>query len=193
MSKTLFNTIFKDLKLYYQERGILHKTSSEVLSKSKQAIFTAHDGKITEAEKILSQARNLLKELNKKYNKSNRLQFEGLYKACVEEFLEANFFISVLKNKPLKLDTDFQFGPEEYIGGLCDLTGELVRQSVLIASFQNLKKINKYTGITKDIVGFMMKLYLSGKTRQKFDEAKRNLKRLEQIIYEIKLRNESEL
>ncbi len=188
MSKLLFNKIFKDLKLYYQERGILNKTSSEVLSKSKQAIFTAHDGEIKEAEKILKQARDLLKELNEKYNRSNRLQFEGSYRACVEEFLEANFFIAVLKNQELKLYKDFDFGPEEYIGGLCDLTGELVRQAVLLGNKKNLNKIKKYTQITKQVVGFMMKLYLSGKTRQKFDEAKRNLKRLEQIIYEINLR-----
>ena len=35
----------------------------------------------------------------------------------------------------------------------------------------------------------MMQLYISGKSRQKFDEAKRNLKRLEQIVYEINLKN----
>jgi len=189
MSKTLFNKILKDLKLYYQERGVLNKTSSEVLSKSKQAIFTAHDGKIKEAEKILKQAKDLLTELNKNYNRSNRLQFEGSYRACVEEFLEANFFIATLKGKELKLNTNFQFGPEEYIGGLCDLTGELVRQAVLLGGEKkNLNKIKEYTQITKEVVGFMMKLYLSGKIRQKFDEAKRNLKRLEQIIYEINLR-----
>jgi predicted translin family RNA/ssDNA-binding protein len=189
MSKKLFNNIIKDLKLYYQERGVLHKISSEVLSKSKQAIFTAHDGNITGSEKILKQARNLLKELNKNYNHSNRLQFEGSYKACVEEYLEANLFLAVLKGKELRLDPDFEFGPEEYIGGLCDLTGELVRQAVLLGNKKGLAKIKKYTEITKEVLGFMMQLYISGKSRQKFDEAKRNLKRLEQIVYEINLKN----
>ena len=188
-NKILFNKILKDLKLYHQERGFIHRISSDILSKSKQCIFTAHDGKIAEAEKILNQAKSLLKELNKKYNRSNRLQFEGTYKAAVEEFLEAEFFIAVLKGEELKLNSDFNFGPEEYIGGLCDLTGELVRQAVLTADSKNLNQIKKYTEISKKIVGFMMKFYLSGKTRQKFDEAKRNLKRLEQIIYEIKLRS----
>lgn len=190
MSKKLFGKITKDLKLYYQERGVLNRTSSEILSKSKQAIFTAHDGKIKEAEKILTQARNSLKELNKKHNRSNRLQFEGSYKAAVEEYLEAEFFVATLKGKKLKLDSEFSFGAEEYIGGLCDLTGELVRQAVLLGGEKkNLSKIKEYTQITKEVVGFMMKLYLSGKIRQKSDEAKRNLKRLEQIIYEINLKN----
>jgi predicted translin family RNA/ssDNA-binding protein len=189
MSKKIFDSILKDLKLYYQERGILHKISSEGLTKSKQAIFTAHDGEIVKAEKILKEVRGLLTDLNKKYNHSNRLQFEGSYRACVEEFLEATFFVATLKGKELKLDPDFHFGPEEYIGGLCDLTGELVRQAVLLGSKKNLPKIKKYTKITKEVVGFMMQLYISGKSRQKFDEAKRNLKRLEQIVYEINLKN----
>lgn len=190
MNKKLFGKITKDLKLYYQERGVLNRTSSEILSKSKQAIFTAHDGKIKEAEKILVQARNSLKELNKKHNRSNRLQFEGSYKAAVEEYLEAEFFVATLKGKELKLDSELSFGAEEYIGGLCDLTGELVRQAVLLGGEKkNLSKIKEYTQITKEVVGFMMKLYLSGKIRQKSDEAKRNLKRLEQIIYEINLKN----
>jgi len=189
MSKKIFEKITKDLKLYYQERGVLNRTSAEILSKSKQAIFTAHDGKIKEAEKILKQAEDLLKDLNKKHNRSNRLQFEGSYKAGVEEYLEAKFFIAVLKGQELKLDSEFNFGPEEYIGGLCDLTGELVRQAVLLGNKKGLVKIKKYTEITKEVLGFMMQLYLTGKIRQKFDEAKRNLKRLEQIVYEINLKN----
>ena len=189
MSKKLFGKVIKDLKLYYQERGVLNRTSSEILSKSKQAIFTAHDGEIKEAEKTLTQARDSLKELNKKHNRSNRLQFEGSYKAAVEEYLEAEFFIATLKGKDLRLDTEFNFGPEEYIGGLCDLTGELVRQAVLLGGEKkNLGKIREYAQISKEVVGFMMKMYLSGKIRQKSDEAKRNLKRLEQIIYEINLK-----
>lgn len=189
INKKLFTKIYKDLKLYQKERNSIIQISSGILSESKQAIFLVHDGKIVEAEKILNQARNQLKELNKKYNRSNRLKFEGSYKASAEEFLEAQFFIAVLKGKSLKLDPDFNFGPEEYIGGLCDLTGEIVRQSVLIASLKNINKIKKYTQIAKEIVGFILKLYLSGKIRQKFDEAKRNLKRLEQIIYEISLKD----
>ena len=37
--------------------------------------------------------------------------------------------------------------------------------------------------------GFMLKLYMTGHGRQKFDDAKRNLKRLEGILYDISIRN----
>ncbi len=184
----LFDKISKELSLYQKERGVINHISSSILTKSKQSIFLAHDGKMKEAVDTLEEAKNKLREANKQYNKSNRLDFEGSYQAAAEEFLEAKFFIDVLNGKNISIDKEFKFSSEEYLGGLCDMTGELVRQSVLCASEKNLKLLQRYREITKDIVGFIMTLYLSGKIRMKFDDAKRNLKRIETIIYEIKIR-----
>ncbi|HNV97414.1 MAG TPA: hypothetical protein PKL13_03885 [bacterium] len=186
----LFDKISKELSLYQKERGVINHISNSILSKSKQSIFLAHDGNLVEAKKTLEEAREKFRELNKKYNKSNRLDFEGSYQAASEEFLEAKFFIDVLEKKSISTDKEFKFNGEEYIGGLCDMTGELVRQAVLNAEEKNLKLLQSYREITKDIVGFIMKLYLSGKLRMKFDDAKRNLKRIETIIYEIKIRTQ---
>jgi predicted translin family RNA/ssDNA-binding protein len=183
----LFDKISKELSLYQKERGVINHISSSILTKSKQSIFLAHDGKMKEASDTLEEAKKKLREANKQYNKSNRLDFEGSYQAAAEEFLEAKFFIDVLSGKQITVDKEFKFSPEEYLGGLCDMTGELVRQSVLCASEKNLKLLQNYREITKDIVGFIMTLYLSGKIRMKFDDAKRNLKRIETIIYEINL------
>lgn len=183
----LFDKISKELSLYQKERGVINHISSSILTKSKQSIFLAHDGKMKEAADTLEEAKKKLREANKQYNKSNRLDFEGSYQAAAEEFLEAKFFIDVLSGKQITVDKEFKFSPEEYLGGLCDMTGELVRQSVLCASEKNLKLLQNYREITKDIVGFIMTLYLSGKIRMKFDDAKRNLKRIETIIYEINL------
>jgi predicted translin family RNA/ssDNA-binding protein len=183
----LFDKISKELSLYQKERGVINHISSSILTKSKQSIFLAHDGKMKEASDTLEEAKNKLREANKQYNKSNRLDFEGSYQAAAEEFLEAKFFIDVLSGKQIAVDKEFKFSPEEYLGGLCDMTGELVRQSVLCASEKNLKLLQRYREVTKDIVGFIMTLYLSGKIRMKFDDAKRNLKRIETIIYEINL------
>ena len=183
----LFDKISKELSLYQKERGVIHHNSRTILSKSKQSIFFAHDSKLDEAQKVLDEARENLRELNKKYNKSNRLDFEGSYQAAVEEFLEAKFFLDILNGKSITQDKEFKFSPEEYIGGLCDMTGELVRQAVLRGEEKNLKLLQSYREIIKEIVGFMMKLYMSGKLRMKFDDTKRNLKRIETIIYEINL------
>ncbi len=187
--KKIFDKISKDLILYHKERSMIGRTCSDILSKSKQAIFLAHESNLKEANSRLDEAKKHLVELNKKYNKSNRLQSEGMYKDAVEEFLEAKFFILVLENKKIDIDKDLVFNPEEYLGALSDMTGELVRQCVLIGDKNGLDKIKKYREITKELIGFMLALYMTGKLRMKFDDAKRNLKRIETMIYEIKLRN----
>ncbi len=188
INKKLFTEIKNDFLLYQKERGFINRISSDILSKSKKVIFLAHEGKIKEADQLLSEAKLQLKDLNKKYNKSNRLQFEGSYKAAAEEFLEAKFFVIVLKGKDVEISKDFKFNPEEYIGGLCDMTGELVRQCVLKANSVDIKVIENYREITNEIVGFLLGFYMTGKLRSKFDDVKRNLRRIETIIYEINLK-----
>lgn len=188
IDKKLLEKIDKDLLLYQKERGFINRISSDILSKSKTAIFLVHEGKIKEAEIKLAEAKKQLIELNKKYNKSSRLESEGSYKASVEEFLEAQFFFFAVQDKKITIDKDLKFGPEEYIGGLCDLGGELVRQCILKAHLRDIELIKKYREIAKEIVGFMLKFYMTGKLRSKFDDAKRNLQRIETIIYELGLK-----
>ncbi len=188
INKKLFDKIKKDFLLYQKERGFINRISSDILYKSKRIIFFIHEGKIKEAEQLLVGVRQQLKNLNKKYNRSNRLQFEGSYKAAVEEFLEAEFFAIAIKGEKMKIIKDFNFNPEEYIGGLCDMTGELVRQCILKANSVDIKIIENYREITKDVVGFLLQFYMTGKLRSKFDDVKRNLRRIETIIYEINLK-----
>jgi predicted translin family RNA/ssDNA-binding protein len=188
IKKTFLAKIKKDLELYQKERNQIINESRQILQESKKAIFALHRGDNKQGAKSIEQAESILKKLNQTYNKGNRLRFEGSYKAAVEEYVEAKTFSQVLLGKPLdKLEIE-SIGPEEYIYGLADLTGELVRQAVLQATQGNYKVLEKYRLFTEEIVGFLLTLYLTGSSRLKFDEAKRNLKRLEQIIYEVKLR-----
>jgi len=189
IKKTFLAKIKKDLELYQQERNLIFGESRKILQSSKTAIFALHRGDEKQSAESLNQAEAILTKLNKTYNKGNRLRFEGSYKAAMEEYVEAKTFSQILSGKPLdKLAID-SIGPEEYINGLADLTGELVRQAVLQATAGNYQVLEKYKLFTEEIVGYLLTLYLSGQCRQKFDDSKRNLKRLEQIIYEVKIQN----
>jgi len=187
--KSFLQKIKKDLETYQKERNQIIGSSREILQASKKAIFALQAGKTKEAQLSLTKAEQGLKTLDRKYNKDNRLRFEGSYKAALEEYVEAKTFSLVLAGKNL---ADFKLaniGPEEYLGGLADLTGELVRQAVLQATRGNQTEIARYRDVCQEVVAFLLDLYLTGSLRQKFDDAKRNLKRLEQIIYDLSLRN----
>ncbi|MFA6304504.1 MAG: hypothetical protein WCV73_01580 [Patescibacteria group bacterium] len=188
INKTFLAQIKKDLETYQAERNQIINASRDILQSSKSAIFSLHAGKNQEAAKSLSDAEGVIAKLNKSYNKNNRLRFEGSYKASLEEYVEAKTFYQFISGKTLNKLPIASIGPEEYINGLTDLTGELVRQAVLQATKGNYQVLENYRAFTQEIVGFMLNLYLTGSSRQKFDDAKRNLKRLEQIIYEVKLR-----
>ncbi len=188
IKKTFLSKVKKDLELYQKERDEIITESRQILQNSKTAIFALHRQDNKQSAGSIKQAETILKRLNQTYNKGNRLRFEGSYKAAVEEYVEAKTFSQILAGKPLdKLEIE-SIGPEEYINGLADLTGELVRQAVLRATKGDYKVLEQYRLLLEEIVGFLLTLYLTGQSRQKFDDAKRNLKRLEQIIYEVKLR-----
>lgn len=189
IKKTFLAKIKNDLQTQQKERNLIFGESRKILQSSKTAIFALHAGDVKKADENLKNAEAILKTLNKTYLKDNRLRFEGSYRAAVEEYVEAKTFSQALAGKMLDELPIKTIGPEEYINGLADLTGELVRQAVLQATRGNYKVLDQYQKFTSDIVGYLLTLYLSGQSRQKFDDAKRNLKRLEQIIYEVKLRN----
>lgn len=189
INKTFFVKIKKNLELHQKERNEIIEKSRQILQLSKTAIFALHRHDTKQAEISITEAEVILKDLNKVYNKGNRLRFEGSYKAALEEYVEAKTFSQVMVGKELD-ELEFEsIGPEEYINGLADLSGELVRQAILQATQGNYKVLDQYKLFTDEIVAFLLTLYLTGQGRQKFDDAKRNLKRLEQIIYEVTLRN----
>jgi len=64
-----------------------------------------------------------------------------------------------------------------------------VRLSVMAGAAKDSKILARYKKIVAEVVGFLLPLYLTGGSRQKADQAKRNLKRLEEIIYEVRIRS----
>ncbi len=188
INKKLFEKIKKDLEAYNQERELIIQHSRQILQNSKKAIFAGHQGDLAKAENHLQEAEEIITKLLKDYHQDNRLRFEGSYKAALEEYVEAKTFIKILNHQEIEIIDNQSIGPEEYLGGLCDVTGELVRQSVLLATKDQTKDIERFKNIIEEIINFMLDLYLTGYSRQKFDDAKRNLQRMEQILYDLKIK-----
>ena len=188
INKKWLQKISTDLQSFQKERGYIINKSRQILQSAKETIFATHRNDKKKADESIARAETIIKELSKKYGKGNRLRFEGSYKAAIEEYVEAKLFTQLMRGKKIDAIKIGNIGPEEYLGGLADVTGELVRQAVLQSTKNNYKNIKLYYEITEEIVGFMLKLYMTGYLRQKFDETKRNLKRLEGILYDISIR-----
>lgn len=188
INKKFFQKLEKDHKKYYSARGLIIRNSGIALNRSKQAIFSLHRGHISEAEKRLAEAENIFLKLRPHLQSAVDLKYSGAYKAALEEYLEAKLFWQVLKFDKIKGGIKIRIGFDVYIAAISDLTGELNRKIVLLATDGKTEQAIKLKELIADIVSQLIKLDLTGYLRHKFDDTKRNLKKAEEIIYDLKIK-----
>ena len=185
------NLLRKSIKKYQETQDLVYgvqKLSNKIRAKSKEAIALLRREDKKESEKIIKEVENLFKLINKIAEENKELKNQSFYKEAVEEYIEAITFLNFLR-KPAKKIPDFiEVKPEEVISGICDFTGELVRRAITIASPKNLKELVLYKKTVEDVAKELTKIGFRGKLRQKYDEVERNLRKIEDILYDIKLK-----
>jgi translin len=179
------------LKEEYQknegERRQIISLSNVVLHDSKRVIFALHRGDKKKAEDGLKEIEKVLAKLEEKFG-VERIYDEGSYKAAVEEYVEAKMLYFVISGKKIDQIKEAKLSYESYLGGICDLTGELVRRAVNEAAGGNLKEVEKIKNAINEIMAELVEFDMTGYLRTKYDQARGNLRKIEQIIYEINIR-----
>ena len=169
-------------------RGKIISLSGQALSASKRAIFSAHRGDIKEAHKLLREAESFFKSCDDWIKKQKDLSHEGSLKAALEEFVEAHLFVQYVETGSIKQIPKRARQADIVLGGLADFSGEVVRHAVHMATRGDLESVKNMAEGVEEVYGFLLSLDLTGSLRQKFDQAKRNLQRMEEIIYELSIR-----
>lgn len=188
LDKKFFTKIRQDLLAYAEKRREVIKSCGDAQHLAKRAIFALQRDNTDEAEKALREAERLLSALSKKHQKDTRVFDEGSFKAALEEFVEATLFQQFLQGKTLSEFKGLSIDSDAYIGGLADVPGELLRYAIKSATERNFDMAKKCFEMAEDIIGEMVTMDLTGYNRQKFDQAKQSLHKLQQVIYEISLR-----
>ena len=187
IDKKFFQQLKKDYSKSEGERRQIISQSNMILHDSKRVIFSLHRADIKIAEESLADIESRLSHLDKKFGHT-RLMFEGSYKAGVEEYVEARLFHSYISEKSIskfpKLKIDFDC----YLGGISDLTGEMVRLAINSAAKGRLDEVEKIKDAINDILAQLVEFDFTGYLRTKYDQARTNLRKIEQINYEIKIR-----
>ena len=185
----MLQKLSKEYKNHVSMFYLVNQQSNVALHKSKQAIFSLQRDQISEAEKSLEEVEKIFIKLQGSLTKSPQLLYAGAYKAALEEYAEAKLFWQAIKLGQLKEISEIKLGFESYLGGICDLTGELVRKIVLLATEDKVEKARELKELITQVVGELIKLDLTGYLRTKYDDAKRNLKKAEEILYDLKIRS----
>jgi predicted translin family RNA/ssDNA-binding protein len=185
------NLLKKSIKEYKEAQSLVYKIqkfSNEIRVVSKKAIALLRRDNIEESKKAIEEAETLFRLINEITEKNKELENQSFYKEAVEEYIEAITFYNFVNDSKKEIPDLIKVEPEGIISGICDFTGELLRKAITIASPEKFEQLLSYEKVIEDIAEELTKIGFRGKLRQKYDEVERNLRRIEDIIYDIKLK-----
>lgn len=188
IDKAAFGSMRKELQEYDQRRDQLIRESRDVTKESKMAISALQRGDSKAAKEHLKVAETVKAKLDKVCAQDPTLRY-GAYSASLEEYAEAKTFLSFLEKGKLVTAKELGIEAEEYLLGLCDLTGELVRYTVLRATAKDAKAVKAAREIVDAIHTELLQFDLrNGELRKKYDSVKYNLQKIENVLYELTLK-----
>ena len=121
--------------------------------------------------------------------KNAKLGEVGAYRVAIGEYVEAVLYYSFVKNKKILTHTSLRVTTEHYLFGLIDLTGELGRKAVHLAGKGEFKKVVVIKEAVSEIYGALLKFdFRDSDMRRKFDSVKYDLKKLEDLVLDLKLK-----
>ncbi|HIH10902.1 TPA: hypothetical protein HA241_01825 [Candidatus Woesearchaeota archaeon] len=181
-----FAQLRKDVQQYDEERENLIKKSRDVLKLSKQLIYSVHRSEMTEAGKLFKEIEKQKKELDVIAMHNAKMVYEGSYKVAIQEYVEAVLYYEFVKSGKLP---DLDVLGEHYILGLCDLPGELTRRAVFLAGKGDVQSVLKIKDQVDVFYGELLKFdFRDNEVRRKVDAVKYELKKLEDLVLDLKLR-----
>lgn len=169
---------------------------------AKQAINALHREDFKTAEELIVTCETcVLDQLNPIVDEEPQLRF-GSFAGVLEEYAEAKLFYHWLAgdgsdidiNKPvgkILLPNDFvkiPLEPENYLGGLMDLTGEIGRFAVKRGTRRDTDNVKLSLETDMAILYALESLCrLPGGLTKKMDPLRRSVEKLEKILYELSL------
>lgn len=184
IDKKEFMQIRKELENFDLKREEVISKSREIIQTSKKIIYSVHRGDLTLGNELISSIKKKLKELpTQKFDTNMDL-------VARQEYVEAVCFFEFVKNQRIPSKKELDVDIDSYLLGLCDLTGELVRFAVNdVIKYKDRGLVYKVKELVESIYGEFLYFNLrNSELRQKFDSVKWNLKKIEDIIYDLELK-----
>jgi translin len=188
LNQKFFKKIKAEYELYGSERRKLISESNEALALSKQAIFALHRDDVERAGELLKTIENIFENLEKRFERDEELRGEGAYRAATEEYAEAKLFFNFLREKKIDEIKEIKVDLDSYLGGLCDLTGEILRKAIASATKRKFDEVEEFKKAIESIMQELIEMNLTGYLRTKYDQAKNNMRKIEEIMYDISIR-----
>ena len=185
LNKKEFSKIGKEMADFDLKRESIIQKSREIINISKKIIYALHRGDIRSASSYVGEI-----EKQKKSLENVRVWLDtNINQVAFQEYVEALCYYHFVKNKKIPTAASLKVDNVNYLLGLCDLTGELVRKAVNEVINQNFNQALEIKKVVEEIYEEFLKFNLrNGELRKKSDQIKWNLKKLEDIVFELKLK-----
>jgi predicted translin family RNA/ssDNA-binding protein len=189
LNKKDFNDMKKEFNGFDDNREITIKKSRDILKLSKQIIYSVHRDDLKEAEKLAKKIEVEKKKTELIVAKNSKLEGIGAYRVAIGEYVEAILYYHFIKNKRIPTHKSLKVTTMHYLLGLIDLTGELGRKAVQYAGNGKFKKVVGIRDAVSEIYGALLKFdFRDSDMRRKFDSVKYDLKKLEDLVLDLKLK-----
>lgn len=166
------------------------RDARKLIIRSKIAIGCVQRDEMEQAAKILAEMKQDLAELGMLAGKHGRLVHEGIFKVAVQEYVEAlSLYIFVKDGKLLPYSGEFH-DPENYLMGLCDLSGELVRKAINAVIKNDFLLAVKIRHFLEDLYTELSKFdFKNSELRRKYDGIKYDVKKLDDVVFQLKMKD----
>ncbi len=181
-----FSKLQKEIHAYDAERENLIKKSRDVLKLSKLVIYAVHRDELEKAATLLKELEKERKELEIIAKHSPMMGSEGSFKIAIQEYVEAVLYYQFVKNGAL---IDVPVDADYFLLGLADLPGELNRRAVFLAGKGKVNEVIKIRDEVDLIYGEFLKFdFRNNEIRRKVDAVKYELRKLEDLVLDLKLK-----
>ena len=189
LDKKDFGKIRKEMEEFDSKREQIIQKSRHIISLSKRIIYALHRNDMKDASSYLKEI-----ETEKKSLQGMKIALDtNIMQTALQEYAEALCYYHFVKDKKVPTSTELKLDNESYLMGLCDLTGELTRKAVNEVINQNFSMAFEIKKLVEEIYDEFLKFNLrNNELRVKSDQIKWSLKKLEDIIFELKIRGKLE-
>ncbi|KAF0548408.1 Translin [Gigaspora margarita] len=202
--RSLFESFRDSLDQHYDRRERIVKASRDITALSKKLIGLAHRVTQKPLKSILQEANEkkdeisqLFKEISLELQGINYYRYHKNISPSIQEFIEAISFLEYLQNDRLitkeevenefKDETGTQFlliTDEDYVLGLADLTGELMRYAINSVGKGDHDRAIKVCQFLRD----MKTVHPKSPLGRKVDTIRQSLSKVEDACYAITIR-----
>ena len=179
----------EDFDTFDNHREDVIKRSRDVLKLSKQIIYAVHRDELKEAAALVKKIISEKQKIEEVVKKHVDLEAIGAYRVAMSEYVEALLYYHFINEKIIPTRKALKVSTDHYLYGLIDLTGELGRKAVQLAGKGEYDSVVFIRDTVSEIYGELLKFdFRDSDIRRKFDSVKYDLKKLEDLVLELKLK-----